>query len=107
MISKRQETVACSTTEAEIIAFSEGCKDLVYVHRLLSQFHKVDLPMLVHEDNLATIDVLSNPVNNGRTKHIDVRHFWVRKLVSTGVIKMRHIDTNRNVADFLTKPLTG
>ena len=106
-ISKRQETVACSTTEAEIIAFSEGCKDLVYVHRLLSQFHKVDLPMLVHEDNLATIDVLSNPVNNGRTKHIDVRHFWVRELVSTGVIKMRHIDTNRNVADFLTKPLTG
>jgi hypothetical protein len=106
-ISKRQDTVACSTTEAEIIAFSEGCKDLVYVHRLLSQFQRVELPMLVHEDNLATIDVLSNPVNNGRTKHIAVRHFWVRELVSDGIIKMRHIDTDKNIADYLTKPLTG
>ena len=63
--------------------------------------------MLVHEDNLATIDVLSNPVNNGLTKHIAVRHFWVRELVRDGVIRMTHIDTNKNVADYLTKPLTG
>ena len=106
-VSKRQDTVACSTTEAEIIAFSEGCKELVYVHRLLSQIHEVELPMLVHEDNLATIDVLSNPVNNGRTKHIAVRHFWVRELVRDGVIRMTHIATDKNVADYLTKPLTG
>ena len=65
------------------------------------------MPMTVHEDNLSTIDVLSNAVNNGRTKHINVRHFWVRELVSKGVIKMRHIDTDKNIADFLTKPLVG
>jgi len=106
-VSKRQDTVACSTTEAEIIAFSEGCKDLIYVHRLLSPFADIEMPMTVHEDNLSTIDVLSNAVNNGRTKHIDVRHFWVRELVSKGVIKMRHIDTDKNIADFLTKPLVG
>ena len=106
-VSKRQDTVACSTTEAELVAFSEGCKDLIYIHRLLSQFQDIELPMIVHEDNLATIDVLSNPVNNGRTKHIAVRHFWVRELVSAGTIKMRHIDTHQNIADFLTKPLTG
>jgi hypothetical protein len=106
-ISKRQDTVACSTTEAEIIAFSEGCKDLVYVHRLLSQFADIEMPMTVHEDNLGTIDVLSNAVNNGRTKHIDVRHFWVRELVNDGIIRMQHIDTDKNVADFLTKPLVG
>jgi len=105
--SKRQDTVACSTTEAEIIAFSEGCKELVYIHRLLSEFQDVELPMMVHEDNLATIDVLSNPVNNGRTKHVAVRHFWVRELVKQGTIKMKYIETNDNVADFLTKPLTG
>ena len=75
-MSKRQETVACSTTKAEIIAFSEGCKDLVYVRRLHAQFTEIEMPMTVHEDNLGTIDVLSNAVNNGRTKHIDVRHLW-------------------------------
>ena len=75
-------TVACSTTEAEIIAFSEGCKDLIYAHRILLQFADIEMPMTVHEDNLGTIDVLSNAVNNGRTKHIDVRHFWVRELVN-------------------------
>ena len=106
-MSKRQETVACSTTEAEIIAFSEGCKDLIYVRRLLAQFTEIEMPMTVHEDNLGTIDVLSNAVNNGRTKHIDVRHFWVRELVSRGIIRMRHIDTDKNIADFLTKPLVG
>jgi hypothetical protein len=106
-MSKRQETVACSTTEAEIIAFSEGCKDLIYAHRILSQFADIEMPMTVHEDNLGTIDVLSNAVNNGRTKHIDVRHFWVRELVKTGIIRMQHIDTDKNIADFLTKPLVG
>jgi len=50
---------------------------------------------------------IRNPVNNGRTKHIDVRHFWVRELVEAGTIRMQHIDTDKNVADFLTKPLTG
>tara|TARA_B110000259_G_scaffold155361_1_gene176432 strand:- start:260 stop:1501 length:1242 start_codon:yes stop_codon:yes gene_type:complete len=106
-VSRRQDTVACSTTEAEIIAFAEGCRDLVYTHQLLAQFHDVELPMIVHEDNLGTIDVINNPVNNGRTKHIAVKHFWVRELVNAGTIKLRHIDTDCNVADFLTKPLVG
>ena len=65
------------------------------------------MPMIVHEDNLGTIDVLNNPVNNGRTKHIAVRHFWVRELVANDTILIRHIDTDKNIADFLTKPLTG
>ena len=61
----------------------------------------------MHEDNLGTIDVLSNAVNNGRTKHIDVRHLWVRELVNKGIIRMQYIDTDKNTADFLTKPLVG
>ena len=63
--------------------------------------------MIVHEDNLGTIDVINNPMNNGRTKHIAVKHFWVRELVNAGTIKLRHIDTDCNVADVLTKPLVG
>jgi hypothetical protein len=99
--------VALSSTQAEIIALSEGCKDLVYLTSLLEAFVEVEKPMVVFVDNQATIALMQQPVNNSRTKHIAVRHFWVRDLVQSGEIVLRYVPTEHNVADFLTKPLQG
>ena len=93
--------------EAEIIALSEGCKDLMYLEQLLSPLVKVQKPMVVFIDNQATIALVSQPVNNRRTRHINARHMWMRDLVTDGTIEVQYVPTEHNVADFFTKPLTG
>jgi hypothetical protein len=105
--SKRQDCVALSSTEAEVIAVSEGCKDLIHIYQLTSGVTKVKLPMRVMVDNQATIALLKNPVNNRRSKHIDVRHMWVRELVENGMVSLHYVRTDENIADYLTKPLQG
>jgi hypothetical protein len=74
------------SSEAEIIALSEGCKDLVYLEQLLSPLVKIKKPMAVFIDNQATIALVSQPVNNRRTRHINARHMWMRDLVTDGTI---------------------
>ena len=94
-------------SEAEIIALSEGCKDLIHLSNILEAFVTVEKPMTVFVDNQATIALMQQPVNNSRTRHIAVRHFWVRELVDTGQVVLRYVPTEHNVADYLTKPLQG
>jgi len=111
--SKRQSCVTLSSTEAEICALSDGCKDLVHVYKTLKDLVEIELPMRVMVDNQATIAIMQNPVNNNRTRHIQTRLMWVRELV-TGVlpdmeamITLGYVRTDENVADYLTKPLQG
>ena len=96
-----------SSTEAEIVAVSEGCKDLLHVYQILKDLVHVQLPIKVMIDNQATIALLENQVNNRRSKYIDIRHLWVREHVKSGVLSLHYVRTDENVADYLTKPLTG
>jgi hypothetical protein len=102
--AKRQETTAGSSTEAEIIAFADALNDLRFVWQLLKQFAKVELPMIVYEDNNATIAAFTN-VSAGKTKYIDVKYMVGRELVEDGTISVHRVDSKHNVADFFTKPL--
>ncbi len=61
--------------------------------------------MLLYEDNQAAIAIASNPVYHRRTKHIDVRHHFVRDAVVDGKVVLNYIATNDNLADLLTKAL--
>ena len=105
--SERQTLVTTSSTYAEVVACSDGIKDLMYVHDIISEFAAVELPMIVHQDNMATIRILDNPVNNGITKYIAVKYFWIREFIENNTIKLQHISGANNPADFLTKPLGG
>ena len=107
LVSERQSLVTTSSTYAEIVACSDSVKDLMYVENILSEFGKVEYPMIVHQDNMATIRILSNPVNNGITKHVAVKYFWLRELIESNTIKIQHISGAINPADFLTMPLGG
>jgi hypothetical protein len=73
--SQRQTLVTTSSTYAEVVACSDGIKDLMYVRDIISEFSEVEYPMIVHQDNIATIRILDNPVNNGITKYIAVKYF--------------------------------
>ncbi len=56
-------------------------------------------------DNQSAIHLAKNECYHPRTKHIDVRHHYIRQIISDGKIQLKHIPTDKMVADLLTKPL--
>ena len=61
--------------------------------------------MNLYCDNTSAINISKNPVQHSRTKHIDIRHHFIRDLVEEGTIVLEHIPTEKQLADILTKPL--
>lgn len=105
-LSKKQSVVALSTAEAEYIALSTATQEAVWLRRLLEELgvHK-EKPTVIMEDNQGAIAIAQNPVNHSRTKHIDIRHHYVREAIQDGIITLEYCSTKEMVADLLTKPL--
>ena len=103
--SHKQQTVALFSTEAEYMSFSlasrvclpfVSCKEI----RLRSRW-----PHLLQGDNHGAIKLAQNPITHSRSKHIDIKHHFVRDLVEREVIQLQYIPTDQNIADILTKAL--
>ncbi len=105
-LAQRQPVVALSSTEAEYIALSSAAQQVVWLRRLLYDIGmERKEPTNLYEDNQGAICLAKNPVAHRRTKHIDIRHHFVREQVATGSIKIEYVSTKEQVADVLTKPL--
>lgn len=104
--SQRQETVALSTAEAEFMAVTEGTKEAIWLRQLLMDigFEQKEATVM-RVDNLSAIRLLQNPEFHHRTKHIDVRLFFVRELYRKGKIELEHVASKDQLADVFTKPL--
>ncbi|XP_071652413.1 uncharacterized protein [Temnothorax longispinosus] len=103
--SKRQQSVALSTTEAEYVAASEAAKDAVWLSRLFNEILPLGNVPLLLVDNASAIKLAKNPSFYKRSKHIDVRAHFVRERVQNGELKIEHISSGEQVADVLTKPI--
>ena len=62
-------------------------------------------PVVVFEDNVGAMQLAQNPLSAKRTKHIDVRFHFIRDLVKWGKVVVKHVDTDSQRADCLTKSL--
>ena len=103
---KKQESIALTTQQAEIVAGSLAACECVYLRGLLAETgHPPEEPTVLHLDNSSAIDLAFDPVLHAKTKHIDRRDLFVRELVSRKVVVTKFIPTAQNVADVLTKPL--
>ena len=106
--SKKQETVARSTTEAEYMAMSDGAQEAVWLRRLLVELGVMkEEPVQLLVDNESAIALAHNPVLHGRSKHIDVHWHFVREAVSGGVVVVQSVKSKDQLADFLTKAVRG
>ena len=56
-------------------------------------------------DNMSAINISKNPVQHSRTKHIDIRHHFIRELVEDKIISLEHVATENKLADIFTKAL--
>jgi hypothetical protein len=63
--------------------------------------------MVIHCDNTSAMNISKNPVQHSRTKHIDIRHHFIRDLVESREVALMFIPTENQLADILTKPLDG
>ena len=104
--SRRQATVAKSSTEAEYVALSQATQEVVWLRRLLVDLGVVvNSPTTIREDNQGAIDLSRNPKHHNRTKHIDVSYHFTRERIVTKEIDVCHVPTGDNVADIMTKGL--
>jgi KUP system potassium uptake protein len=103
--SATQKLQALSSAEAEYIAACEGAKDVLYSRGILKSvdFHPRIEATPMYIDNSAAIAIMSNSGINSRTKHIDLRHHFVRELVSRGDVAPIKVASADNVSDVLTK----
>ena len=106
--TKKQEVVSLSSAEAEFIALSHGLRLLQWLLSILSDL-KVDIerPVIVYCDNQSAIKMITKDEVNTRSKHIDVRYFHTKDMVKSGTVTIKYIPTEENVADLLTKVVSG
>jgi len=78
--SKLQKCVALSTTEAEYIAATEACKEMLWMKNFLLELGVNQDKYVVLCDNQSTIHLAKNPSFHSRSKHIDIRHHWIREV---------------------------
>ena len=113
--SRRQPTVALSTTEAEYMAATQGVKEALWERRLLSEIGRLNLiqqqqnqgkaAILIRTDNQGALALSQNPEFHDRTKHIDIQYHWIREVLESGRVEMHFVGTEDQVADIFTKPL--
>ncbi len=104
--SKRQKTVALSSTEAEYMALGSAVQEAIWLRQLAYELEQnLKRPINLYCDNQSTIKLAESEAYRHRTKHIDIRHHFVREMVLNGSINIEFVNTEENVADALTKAI--
>ncbi|GKE32204.1 hypothetical protein Tco_1451526, partial [Tanacetum coccineum] len=104
---KKQTVVANSTTEAEYIAASHCCGQVLWIQNQMLDYGYNFIQTKIHVNNESAICVVKNPVYHSKTKHIEIRHHFIRDSYEKRLIEMVKIHTDNNVADLLTKAFDG
>ena len=103
--SQKQDTVSCSSAEAEYRALSQASKEMVWLIKLVNDLKVRSPTPILFSDSTAAIYIATNPVFHERTKHIENDCHFVRELLDRGTLKTLHVRTADQVADIMTKPL--
>ena len=103
--SKKQNSVALSTAEAEYISAGSCCAQILWMKQQLSDYGIILDRIPIKCDNTSAINLSKNPVQHSRTKHIEIRHHFLRDHVLKGDCVLEFVDTKNQLADIFTKPL--
>ncbi|GJY92310.1 retrovirus-related pol polyprotein from transposon TNT 1-94 [Tanacetum coccineum] len=103
--SKKQTVLAISTTKAEYVSARKACQQALWMKQALIDYVvRLDgIPIIC--DNKGVIDLSKNPIQHSRTKHIEIRHHFLRNNVQKGNISIEKVSSEDNIADILTKLL--
>jgi hypothetical protein len=104
--SKRQDCVAQSTGEAEYIALNMTVRQAIWIRQILTELKEMPCPAInILSDAKAAIAIAENPVQHGRTKHINVKYHFIRGKIEANEVTITYISSQNQLADFFTKSL--
>jgi hypothetical protein len=97
--------VALSTAEAEYIAAGACCAQILYMKQTLLDYGVIlnKVPLLC--DNESAVKIANNPVQHSHTKHIDIRHHFLRDHIAKNDISLEGVRSEDQLADIFIKPL--
>nr|GEX05334.1 retrovirus-related Pol polyprotein from transposon TNT 1-94 [Tanacetum cinerariifolium] len=101
---KKQTIVATSTTKAEYVAAASCCGQVLWIQIQLPDYGYNFMNTKIYIDNNSAICIVKNLVYHSKTKHIEIRHHFIRDCFEKKLISVDHIHTDENVSDLLTKP---
>ncbi|GKB93248.1 hypothetical protein Tco_0979385 [Tanacetum coccineum] len=103
--SKKQDCTSMSSAEAEYVSLSACCAQVLWLRTQLTDYglHFDKIPMYC--DSKAAIAISCNPVQHSRTKHIDVRYYFIKEQVEKGIVELFFAGTEYQLADLFTKAL--
>lgn len=104
--SRKQRTVALSSTEAEYLGLTDTAKEALYLIQFMKELgFGIRTPIILFNDNQGAAHLSKNPVHHARSKHIDIRRHFIRNAITEGTIDIRYLPTERMPADMLTEAL--
>ncbi|GJV61065.1 hypothetical protein Tco_1467165 [Tanacetum coccineum] len=102
---KKQKSTAISTTEAEYIALSGCCAQILWMRSQLSDYGFTFNKIPLYYDNQSAIALCCNNVQHSRSKHIDIRHHFIKEQVENIAVEVYFVETKYQLADIFTKAL--
>ena len=102
--TKKQSSVAKSSTEAEIVALSQAIQECLWLRHLLSNLSFTQTnATVIYEDNQGALDLAKNSKYSERSKHIEIHNLFCRERVTAGDIVLKYCRTSDMLADIMTK----
>ncbi|GJR42355.1 retrovirus-related pol polyprotein from transposon TNT 1-94 [Tanacetum coccineum] len=101
----KQTALDISTTEAEYVIAGKACQQALWMKQALIDYGIRLDDVSIMCDNKGAIDYSKNPLQHSRTKHIEIRHHFLRDNVQKGHISIEKVSSEDNIVDILTKPL--
>ncbi|GJY10142.1 hypothetical protein Tco_0378327 [Tanacetum coccineum] len=101
---KRQKSAAISSTEAEYIALSSCCAQVLWMRSQLTDYGFGFNKIPMYYDNKSAIALCCNNIQHSRSKHIDIRFHFIKDHVENGVIKLYFVNTEYQISTSSLKP---
>jgi hypothetical protein len=106
--SKKKPIVSLSTIEAKYVVAIAGVCQAIWMRRMLRDLrHDQEGATTIFCDNTSTIALSNNYVFHKRTKHIEIRYFYITDKSKSGEVTIEHCPTKEMIGDYFTKPLAG
>ncbi|KAI3725570.1 hypothetical protein L1987_65360 [Smallanthus sonchifolius] len=101
---KKQTCVSTSTAEAEYIAASSCCAQVIWIQNQMLDYGMTFMATPIHIDNMSAISITNNPVHHYKTKHIDIRYHFIKDQAEKKKFILTKVHTNEQYVDLFTKP---
>ncbi|GKE99425.1 hypothetical protein Tco_0022776 [Tanacetum coccineum] len=100
---KKQTIIANSTTKAKYVAAANCCGRVLWIQNQMLDYGFNFMNTKIYIDNESTICIVKNPVFHSKTKHIEIRHHFIKDSYEKKLIQVIKIHTDHNVAELITK----